>query len=152
MILEAVEWSLHRLLHVPAASRVSAAHSRHHRLYHTTHHYASRTHIESAAQLGLACLLAAWVRGPFAAYVAWAVIVYNTMHWISHTSVWPTVTEYHRAHHRNVRRNVGVSSPVMDVLCGTMAPSFVVSRPLLLLLPAPLSFLAIQRRVAASSK
>lgn len=148
MIFEAVEYGLHRALHYPAVARGIPFHKRHHRRYHESHEYNGRPWIKALLQqVGVTGLfLAAWFDdwGGIALYVTWANTVYNAMHCVSHTNVWPTVRAYHRARHRVPFKNIGVSSPLIDWVCGTMHPEFVVRTPFLFLLPPPLSFLAVR--------
>jgi len=155
MIFEAVEYGLHRVLHHPSVARWVPYHKRHHRRYHDSHEYNGTTIKALLQQVGVTGLfLAAWINewGAIALYVTWAIMVYNAMHCVSHTNVWPTVRAYHRAHHRNPFKNIGVSSPLIDWGCGTMHPEFVVRTPFLLLLPPPISFLGVRHKPSESTK
>jgi hypothetical protein len=144
MLFELVEYVAHRGLHHPFVARHFPFHKRHHRTYHERHDYKGTSWIKSLLQLALSFCGMLCVSGLGTLYVAWAVLVYNAMHCVSHTNIWPTVRAYHRAHHRTPFQNVGVSSPLMDWLCGTMHQDFVVRTPVLLLLPPPLSFAAVR--------
>jgi hypothetical protein len=147
MLFELIEYGIHRLLHMPGVRTRFSYHRIHHQTHYRDHDYKGIPLFKSILQLAIAIGIFCYARlvlGPFALYVSWAILVYNTTHFVSHTNIWPTVRVYHRAHHRDPFKNIGVSSPLLDWLFNTMDETFVVHYPVLLfLLPAPLSFAAI---------
>lgn len=148
MIFELSEYAIHSALHVPAIAKMVPWHLRHHHRYARNHDYEGEHWQKSVAQQMLALGLCSftWSYGctPLLLYVSWSVLVYNTMHCISHTDFWPVVRAYHRAHHRDPRKNRGVSSPACDWLFGSIHKDFTVTTPLLLILPPPMAFAAIR--------
>ena len=147
MIFELVEYLIHRGLHQPQTSKHFPYHRNHHRTYQTDHDYrTNKSLLKSLIQQVLAVFVfsVAWSYGFIAVYIGWSILVYNLMHFISHTDLFPTIRAYHKAHHRDPSKNIGISSPAVDWFMNTMHDDFVVKHPILLILPAPLSFLAIE--------
>jgi len=158
MLLEFIEYAVHQAAHtrplVWPLAWCTTSHADHHDLHRIErgHNYTSTAFalavLQQAGALALfgaaVCASLRWGYSEWCTYAAWSVLVYNSAHFVSHTDWAPTMRAYHRAHHRNRRTNIGISSPLVDWVCGTMHASFVVSQPLLLLLPAPLSFWAVE--------
>ena len=148
MLFELVEYLIHRSLHTKLTSKLVEAHKKHHASHRKDelHNYSSfrKSLKQQAAALLFYCSVVYSRSNWFIMYASWSLLVYNSMHLISHTSSWPKVRRYHRAHHVNSKRNLGVSSPVFDWAFGTMSSRFTVHTPILLLLPPPLSFTAVK--------
>jgi hypothetical protein len=151
VLLEFIEYAAHRGLHTRTVSRYTTSHTSHH------HHQVDRSHNYASAAFALAvmqqvtsvaaCGASLWFEySMWCTYATWSVLVYNTAHFASHTNWVPLMRDYHRAHHRNSSTNVGVSSPLVDWVCGTMNSKFIVRAPIMLLLPSPLSFFAVSVR------
>lgn len=152
MLFELTEYALHSFLHSRTVTSVIGVHTKHHdkHLSKKSYLYNPKKLIISSIQEALSLLLFvssfAGSHGACACYFSWSLLTYNTAHLLSHTFVWPALTEYHRVHHMCPSSNRGVSSPVCDYMFGTMHKNFYVNHPLALLLPAPLPFFFIRRR------
>jgi sterol desaturase/sphingolipid hydroxylase (fatty acid hydroxylase superfamily) len=139
-------------------------HSTHLYPKHVNHHISTKTHYlypMPRVALGVAQTAAAvWATvsvtadvflddpyGPVIAYVA----LYNLTHLLCHFPLLgahglPCVlATFHYLHHRNPFCNFGVVSPTFDYLLGTLHPRIRIHSRILLLLPAPLSFLGTEQ-------
>jgi hypothetical protein len=143
MLFEFSEYVVHTLLHKPIVMQYFPYHKRHHRKYCREHDYVGTTWVLSIIQMIIAFSVVICTSKCVIQYIVWSVFVYNTMHSISHGNIWTIVRDYHLAHHRDSSKNIGVSSPLMDWLCDTLHKDFNIQRPILLLLPPPLSFMAV---------
>lgn len=140
---ELVEYLLHRFLH---ARRVQY-HENHHRNHRVAYLYSRRAKLTGGLHCaGSLLFLVVWSSMRLdlclklvGLYVGYGVLLYNTTHLYSHSSS----STYHRLHHTNPRYNFGISSPVWDYLFGTLHRRYTVSNRWYLLLPGPLSFLAL---------
>ena len=146
MLFELVEYCIHSALHSPVISRVFAAHKNHHKNHasEVEHNYGGTALLKAALQQGASIALIPLTfysdKGFLLRYVSGSILVYNTVHLLSHTNAWETLHSYHRAHHRNSSKNLGVSSPLCDWAFGTMSPKFTIIHPLFLILPPPIPF------------
>ena len=85
----------------------------------------------------------------FKIYFFYSGFLYNLCHHMQHTNLFinTNMSKYHRLHHINSLSNLGVSSPIVDILLGTMNKKCRIKKKLsdkLLLLFPILSFKSIE--------
>merc|ERR1711964_871630 len=147
-----IEYILHWVFHTRIVKRFMASHTHHHSsrpvsdMYYPWAITSRKQHLEYEIGSAIAAIL-------FFYYGCWELFLislytchYNIMHQWQHRHTGTIVYKYHVQHHRNANTHIGVCSPLVDIIRGTMSKRFKLRSPAhVLLLPFPVvTFWAVE--------
>ena len=152
-----VEYCVHRILHDPVAQQVITKHKRHHISTIRDFFYNTSNSIYSFFQLCLCLGLVTGSAWAIPVYEGWSqkvfcmafcyIFLYNLTHMMCHLKLFFNRTRiglYHEYHHMFPFYNFGVSSLLWDYFFGSLHPAVRLTYPLLIFLPAPFNFCAVE--------
>ena len=134
MIYELSEYVMHKLLHCKLVYKVDK-HIVHHKNYNSMLYYYINYHMFYELISVFLFIYSIYNFNLILLFISLYSCMYNFVHQIQHTkklrTIFPILTTYHKLHHKQLNLNIGITSPLCDIIFGTLHPDFIFKKNLL---------------------